>query len=306
MASNQSKLCSICGIDVSNLKRVKDTTGKYYCHPCIDKHHTSQNSFSREVPRPEINFSTSESKECPFCAETIKANAVKCRYCGEMLDSSNPKMTINPVCTGCGNQFPESDLVDYSNGVTLCTSCVSELRDNPTTELPISGTKRMSSVEAKSKSFLLQIIIYPLCVILFIGGIGAALAGIFLTVDFLPPEPEIIRSIGSVAGAAIGGGIFFYFIYLANKYLNSTRCPSCKYYGVAAITNKEVTNSSERIVNTTRNVQIREGNSSFGQVLANMDVPEQQRFIDYDVEHDHICKHCGYTWTTKAVITRQQ
>ena len=79
---------------------------------------------------------TSDERECPFCAETIKAKAILCRHCGssvEIIEPSTlePESEVPKSCWRCGQS---------KNDGEQCNACGAyfdgELRTEPAPEVP--------------------------------------------------------------------------------------------------------------------------------------------------------------------------
>jgi len=63
----------------------------------------------------DMQLTTSQTKVCPFCAETILSAAVKCRYCGEYLNTARAKaMLTRPGQRDLSGGEPSADNEDDS------------------------------------------------------------------------------------------------------------------------------------------------------------------------------------------------
>ncbi len=56
-----------------------------------------------------------QTKACPFCAETIQQAAIKCRFCGEFLNTDKARALIEGDQTDCQAQNPQEGEGDEDN-----------------------------------------------------------------------------------------------------------------------------------------------------------------------------------------------
>ncbi len=65
------------------------------CRKCEAKERDQSNQQSIPEEEPET---TSDTKTCPYCAEKIKAAAIKCKHCQADLSVSNTPVKVCPSC----------------------------------------------------------------------------------------------------------------------------------------------------------------------------------------------------------------
>jgi hypothetical protein len=99
----------------------------------------------------------------------------------------------------------------------------------------------------------------------------------------------------------VGGIVVLVGLAARTKYT----CPQCKRpWTVLSLSTQQV-GSHEGIQSTVQNVQVRGGSNLFDKVVANFNVPMQQRVVVSTWRTFCVCRACGHEWTRDHVMRQK-
>jgi DNA-directed RNA polymerase subunit RPC12/RpoP len=67
------------------------------CHNCSNEYEIADEDHGKAFECPDcyqkFTAKSSDEKQCPFCSETIKSTAIKCKHCGSLLNKQKQQDT---------------------------------------------------------------------------------------------------------------------------------------------------------------------------------------------------------------------
>lgn len=126
------KVCTVCKADVSQVKRIKDDQGRYYCHPCWGKTHPKPQDDYELAPVPVSRPAKSAPPPPPGDLAAVSRDSASS---SAPVDAPNDPSNAVPSdlirCPQCRGMFVVGKMKN-AEGMLFCEECFASRRPSST------------------------------------------------------------------------------------------------------------------------------------------------------------------------------